>query len=259
MAASSTRRNASVIRADQRNWLQRSIEKYRATQNIDEHAEAVLNRLAKAAAGDDDERVSSSETPYYDTAEAFTSITGYDDHRASAILASCIQCEQERQTFLVRILKEKSIIKQCDEWMKAVASLGRFLKDETKVQGLDDYLHPIVSADKLTALIFIGAEDKARIQTALGNLNSLIGNRRQIAIETPRRLGATQKAKTMKNAETAALGLLAHSVAKITGSPQYAYTIAIAKAALSMPEITVERMREAYRTRRERGDWREPL
>ena len=86
-------------------------------------------------------------------------------------------------------------------------------------------------------------------------LANAIDARKRISQETLLRIGATRKTRDAA-ADTAAIGWIAEAVRRNCGRPNRAASADLAEVVLGC-KVSVERLREAERTRRER-DWRKP-
>jgi hypothetical protein len=217
-------------RADSK-LLHDAIAAYRAADgdSLDRAAEAVLDRLSS------DDRA----------AAAFAAF-GLDENGARRILTGCIEADELRRTFeedIGAMLREQRKDGRLDRLSKAVEELRLFAEELNR--------RP---ANRLSAFVTDDPSVIADVKRGLYHLADAIDTRRRIAKETIRRLGATRKnVDAGKAAETAAIGWLADGVRRCCGRPFFKATADLAEVIFS-GEITIDRVREASRTRQR--EWR---
>lgn len=232
-------RNASHARAGQREFLLTSIDIFLHSQSVDQYGITVLNRLRDGSGRDD-------RVP-----EAFAAVAANDISKSISILSSCIDADQHKRMFLVQLEKEASFLRNVKGLLGAAEALNNFLDTEIQVRGeepLSDAKDKLAT-EPLAEHIFVHGFVKEEIQKYFNYAVYLIKLRRDLATENRLRLGATQKSRTEKDAVTAALGWFSEAVTHIAKKPLYAKAAVIAEIALDVEEISVERIREAKRTR----------
>ena len=217
------------------NCLKDALAAFRAAAGDDlgPKAAAVLDRLA----GDDR------------AAGAFAELD-LNEADAAGILTACIQAEELRRTFKhhtdprTTMLGKGGKDGRLDQLSKAVAQLRRFVGELDRPPG-----------DRLSASLRYDPSVITEMKRGLYYIDDAINARRTIAKETTRRLGATRKnVDAGKAGETAAIGWLAKGVRRCCGSPFDRAAADLAEVILGC-EVTIDRIRQAYRTRRR--DWRE--
>ena len=214
--------------------LKDALAAYRAAagNHLNREEAAVLDRLAA------DSRA----------ACAFAKIN-VNGHTAGKILTVCIEADLLARTFNSRIRSEGKMLGEnrkggrLDRLDKAVNDLRSFIDD------LD-----CEPADRLVAFIRYDPADTDAMKRGLYLLADAITARRRIAEETRLRIGATRKIKGNPAARIAAIGWIAEGVRRSCGRPHQISAAALAEVTLG-GEVTVDQLREAERTRRDR-DWR---
>ena len=209
-------------------FLTAAVEAIRAsTPDLDEHASAVLKRLL------DDERA----------AQAVAAITD-DPKVAIRVVLSCISCEEFCRTFYSFVTDEIRMVDHLDKLKVATEDLDKLI---TEIEA--------GPRNQFAAWITLQPGEADYLHFALQQARGLIRARRQIAVQTPPRLGATQKLKTSD--ESNAIGWLAASIERATGRPHYNHVATLAEITLRTAEIVeADRVRETLR-KRHRTDWRQ--
>jgi hypothetical protein len=193
-------------------------------------AAAVLDRLSR------DDRA----------AAAFAELD-LDEAGARKILTACIEADELHRNFeghISTMLDELRKDGRLDRLSKAIADLQCFAKELNRQPD-----------DRLSASLIYDLFTISEMNHGLYCLNNAIEARRRIAKETVQRLGATRKKlNDGKAAETAAIGWLAEGVRRCCGRAHFRAAADLAEATLG-GEITIDRVREAWRTRQR--EWRE--
>ena len=170
-----------------------------------------------------------------------------DGRTAANILTVCIEADELARTFNRRLKTEGTMLRkggQLDKLDKAVADLRSFIKE------LD-----CSPSDRLSADVRYDPADTSAIKRGLYLLGNAIEARRKIANETVLRIGSTRKTVDGgKAAKTAAIGWIAEGVRRSCGRPHLKAAADLAEVTLGC-EVTIDRLREAARTRQQR-DWR---
>lgn len=173
-----------------------------------------------------------------------------DGRAAGKILTVCIEADLLARTFNDRIKFEGKMLGEnrkggrLDKLDKAVADLRSFINE------LD--CEPV---DRLAAFMRYDFADTAAMKRGLYLLADAITARRRIAEETRLRIGTTRKIRGKRAARIAAIGWIAEGVRRCCcGRPHQISAAALAEVTLG-GEVTVDQLREAERTRRDR-DWR---
>jgi hypothetical protein len=209
-----------------------AVAAYRAGSHLNREEAAVLDRLVA------DSRAAS----------AFAKFNA-DGRTAAKILRACIEADTLFRTFSARseiedrMLGENHKGGRLDKLAKAVADLRSFINE------LD-----CEPADRLSAFVRYDPADADSMTHGLYLLDNAIAARRRIAQESRLRMGTTRKIRGEAAARIAAIGWLAEGVRRSCGRPHQISAAALAEATLG-GEVTVDQLREAERTRRQR-DWR---
>jgi hypothetical protein len=218
----------SVVGKDR---LRAAIDAHRvsAGDSLDEDERKVLDRLAtgKRAA---------------EAAETFAKFEA-DDRAAHMILKACIEADLLIRSFPDRLNVEMESLSRLEQLDKSVADLSAFVSELNQ--------NP---PDRLAAYAKYGDDDFGAMKLGLHLVREAIKDRCRIAKETILRIGATRKTKG-DAADTAAIGWLAEGVRRACGKPHHVHAAALVEIVLGC-EVSVDQLREAERTRRER-DWRQ--
>jgi hypothetical protein len=181
--------------------------------------------------------------------EALRAITK-SDRDLVRVLRACYQSKEISRTFSSTMSRERVIIQLADKLKKGLTETALFLDREIGPHGPGRGL--------LAAEVNLSGEDKARLLNSLETIGDTLSARDRAAQETILRYGSTRNsALENENAgQTAAIGWLADSIARIAGKPHTRHVAVLAKVSLETKDIvTSERVREALKTRRGR-DWR---
>ena len=149
------------------------------------------------------------------------------------LIASCAQAIQNRDKFFVRLAREKAWAGKAEEVIAATQYLKEIIEDLSKPD------------DSLSAYVGVDVTQREFYFQALNEIVILAKARHRVAKETPGRIGATRKSQQKKAAENAAIGWLAASIKRITGSAHTLPSCYIAEALLGIKEIPEARLRGA--------------
>ncbi len=158
------------------------------------------------------------------------------------IIVACIEADELLRTFRNQLNTETEMRKRLAALDSAAADLLSFVEETQRPR-----------SDRLSALIQDDPQTIADMIRGISLVRGLIGSRNRLTIETPLRLGATRKTKD-EAAAIAAIGWLAEGVRRICGQPHTEATADLCQALLGY-EVSLDRVREAERTRRDR-EWR---
>jgi hypothetical protein len=143
--------------------------------------------------------------------------------------------------------RELAMQDRCAAQMTNVDALGEFMRELARKPE-----HPLIEA-----CVAIEPHEVESWLLALADMRGTIEARQRIAVETPARLGMTQKHHQEEARLIAALGYLAEGIERISGQPHYRHVATLAEIVLgTTEEIDPDRVRSALRTRRSR-DWRQ--
>lgn len=149
------------------------------------------------------------------------------------LILSCAEAIQNRDTFVLRLVREKGWGEKAEKVATAVQYLRKIIKDLSTPD------------DSLSAYVIVDAAGREHYYRALNEIVALAESRCRAAKDTPRRIGATRKSQQKKAAENAAIGWLAASVMKIAGRPWYRQSCLIAEVLLGIEVIPEARLRGA--------------
>jgi hypothetical protein len=196
------------------------------------HEIAILGRLAKST-----------------TAAKALATLQLDAASGGVILEACLLAAELARTFKSRVGHEKSLLSRdrtgyLTKLDKSVADLRIFIRDLNRDR-----------ADGLSASIKYSQEDIDSVTRGLYVLSDAIQKRREVAKQTLLRWGTTRKTNDRGKAGiTAAIGYIAEAVRYRCGQPHWRAVADLAEVVLKCGEVSVERVREAERTRHRR--WR---
>jgi hypothetical protein len=166
-----------------------------------------------------------------------------DDSQLSRLLLSAADALDNARSFKDRIAQEKVMLGHLEVLDQSVDALQEFLKQVT-----------FPPSDPLQSWISIHRQDKARYLGALREIKDVVANRRMIALETEKRIGATRNQGGEDAAINAGIGWLAASINKIT-KRTYAPQAHILVEVVFGKRVTEDRVRRAFRNFKDRK-WR---
>ena len=164
----------------------------------------------------------------------------------NSLLESFARAVHMRRSFSLLILESEEFLLRKSSLLKSVADLQVFV-DEMLSQKDDD----------IRAKITFSQQEGAEYRAVLYNIKNLIDNRTRIALETPIRIGATQKRNGEIAAENAGIGQLADSIERIAPNTKVWERCRLAEALFDITEVTEDRLRGAEENARRQ--WRQPL
>jgi hypothetical protein len=213
--------------------LGEAVERFKiGNPDLDENAKAVLERLVAAK----DNRA----------AHAIAGISN-EIRTAARLVLCCVQCDALSRTFHSTVAREEQMPARLDALTIGTKNNMEFIRELAAGPR-----HPLIDASVDL--------DPVRVEYLLIAQNDLLGlieKRRQVAAESLLRFGRTQKRTTEDAGMTAALGFLAEGIEHLTGRPHYEHAATLGEIVLGMKDsITIDRVRDALRTRRERP-WRQ--
>lgn len=172
-----------------------------------------------------------------------------DGRTAAKILTVCIEADLLVRTFNAQIVIEGKMLGENRK-------LGRLDKLDKAVDDLRSFINELdcEPADRLSASVRYDTADTAAMKRGLYLVGDAITARRHIAEETRPRMGTTRKFRGKTAARIAAIGWIAEGVRRCCGRPHQISAAGLAEVTLG-GEVTVDQLREAERTRRQRS-WR---
>jgi hypothetical protein len=223
--------------------LRAAIEQVKA-ENSD--LKTVLSRLLADCEKEDSRDVDGTKQSSR-AVEAIARIAGDDEARVPRVVRCCGEFYEVYQAFPEVTARELAMQDRCAAQMTAVDALEEFMRELARKPK-----HPLIEA-----YVSIEPHQVESWLIALADMHGTINARRRIAVETPTRLGMTQKHSQEEAREIAALGYFAEGIERISGQPHYQQVATLAEIVLgTTEEIDPERVRSALRTRRSR-DWRQ--
>jgi hypothetical protein len=215
------------------------------TPDLNENAKAVLSRLL-ADCEKEGSRDGEGTKQNSRAVEAITRIAGDDEVKVQKVVRCCGEFEEVYRVFPEVVARELAMQDRCAAQMTAVDALEEFMREIARKPE-----HPLIEA-----YVAIEPHEVESWLLALADMHRAINLRRLVALETPTRLGMTQKHRQEEARLIAALGYFAEGVERISGQPHYQHVATLAEIVLGTEEIDFERIRSALHTRRSR-DWRQ--
>lgn len=211
------------------------IAAYRATHegSLDHHAIELLGRMVESA----------------EICSFFERLRNEDQGdkiTPKLVLRKCIQTEQLARSFKERITKASEALSKTSTLRNSIDILRKFLDEICAEEAL---YHS--RSDLISPFGWPPPEDISQIRNSLRLLEDEIVERRSIAEDDPRRLGATRKFRDRRAAENAAIGWLAEAVRELTGKTHFSAVADLSQVILKTKrEISLDRVRHAARSRR---------
>jgi len=204
-----------------RSHLADAVTAYRADNRPDEAAERVLDRLLKSEDGRAE--------------EAFAAVvSGAADDAGRWILTACIGAEEMARTFVARVAAEQALQPKLRKLLSHVKELRAFIQDLADGPDTRGMLPPPYARDyalprdarivprtqgPLAYYVVVGPDGIRNALEGLGDVQSFISARLDLARSIPESFHATRKQKIREAGKIAAMKHLAKQVSEICGTP----------------------------------------